>query len=72
MRDLSAPAAASGMLWSSSPILVTSEAAVCCNGTERYSRSHRSSMIVMVGGVSSATRLREKATMWSSSAVLLV
>ena len=71
MIDLSAPVTSSGMLCSSGLILLTSMDAVCCDGTGRYSQSHHSSLITMVGGVSPATMLREKATMWPSSAVLL-
>ena len=50
---------------------MTSEAAVCCDGTGRSSRFHQSFPIVMVGGVSSAKMFREKSKMWTLSAVLL-
>ena len=68
---LSAPVIASGMLWYSGLSFLTLAAAVCCDGTGRSSRSHHSSLIAMVGAVSPTTMLREKATMWLSSAVLL-
>ena len=71
MLSLSAPAAASGMLWSSGLSLVTSVPAVCCDGTGKSSRSHHSSLLAMVGGVSPDTMSQEKATMWPASAVLL-
>ena len=71
MRALSAPVAASGMLWYSGLILVTSESDVCCDGTVRSSRSRHSSLIAVVGGVPPATISREKATIWPSSVVLL-
>ena len=70
MRACSATAAASGMLCSYGFSLVTSEAAVCCDGMGRSSRSHQSSLIAIVGGVSPATMSREKAKMWPSSTVL--
>ena len=71
MRDLYVPAAASGMLWSSGLILVTLEAAVCCDGTGCSSRSHHALLIAMVVGVSHATMSRYKATMWLSISFLL-
>ena len=71
MRAHSAPAAASYMLSSSGLILVTSEAAVCCDGTGRSSRFHHSLLIAMVGGVSPAKMSREKAIMWPPIAVVL-
>ena len=71
MHALSAPAADSGMLWSSGLSLVNSEAAVCCDGKAWSSRSHHSFLIAMVGGVSPEMISREKATMWPPSAVLL-
>ena len=67
----SAPFSASGMLWYSGLILVTLEAAVCCDGTGRSSRSHHSLLIAMVGGVSPAKMSREKAIMWPPIAVVL-
>ena len=63
MLTLSAPAASSGMLWYSGLSLLTSVAAICCDGTGRSSRSQHSSLIAMVGGVSPATMSREKVTM---------
>ena len=71
MLTFSAPVAASGMLWSSGMSFLTSMAAVCCDGTDRFSRSHHSLLITMVGDVSPDTMYWEKATMWPSSAVLL-
>ena len=71
MLSLSDPDASSGMLWSSGLSLLTLVDAVHCDGTGRSSRSHHSLLIAMVGGVSPATMLREKAKMWPSSAVLL-
>ena len=55
MISIYAPAAASGMLWSSGLILLTSVAAVCCDGTGRSLTYHHSLLITMVGGVSPAT-----------------
>ena len=71
MLALSAPVISSGMLWYSGLIFLTSVAAVCWYSTSRSLRSQHSLLIAMVGGVSPATILREKATMWLSSAVLL-
>ena len=71
MLAISAPVASSGMLWSSGLRLLTLVAAVCCDGRGRSLRSHHSSLIAIVGGVSPVTMLREKVTMWQSSVVLL-
>ena len=71
MHALSASVAASGMMWCSGLILMTSEASVCCDGTGRSSRSHHSSLISMVGGVSPATMSRKKVKMWPLSSVML-
>ena len=71
MLALSAPVASSEMLWYSGLRFMTLVAAVCCDGTGWSLRSHHSSLIAMVGGVSPTTMLKEKATMWPSSTVLL-
>ena len=63
MQACSATAAVLGVLWSSGMSLVTSEAAVCCDGMGQSSMSHQLSIIAMVGGVSPATMSREKVTM---------
>ena len=68
---LSAPVTSSVMLWSSGLIFLNLVDAVCCNGMGWSSRSHHLSLIVMVGGMYPTTMLQEKATMWSSSVVLL-
>ena len=61
MRAVYSPLTASGMLKSSGQILLISEAAVSFDGMGRSSRSHQSSLMVMVGGVSPATMSQEKA-----------
>ena len=53
MLALYTPVTSLGMLWSSSLSLLTSVAAVFCDGTGRSLRYHHSSLIAMVGGVSS-------------------
>ena len=65
-----ATAAALGILCSSGFSLVTSEATLCCDGTGRSFRPDQSSLFAMVGGVSPAKILQEKAKMWPSSVVL--
>ena len=69
-RVVLAPVAASGMLVSSGRSLVISEFAFCSVGTGRSSLFHHSSSMDMVGSVSPATMLQEKANIRPSSAVL--
>ena len=71
MRAVSVPVTTWGVPVSSGRILLILEAAVICDGTGWSSWFQHSWSIAMVGGVLPVTMLREKATIWPLSAVLL-